>query len=326
MRDTFGSLAEARIALARQALAGHPGSPDLLFALAEALAEQGEYDEYARVFRQAYLLNPSSRPKIQFPLSPAETAALHAAGQALIARGVSYSPVLAATAFACCLLGDTASAARLVDYDRFFRCIPNVVPPEFTGADFYQQLAAEIKTDLIFYTESGTRAIRQAWRNNFIVESTQPACRAIVAEIIRQVDRYIAALPADDDHPFIVTRPDKYEIGAWAVLSHGEGHHIPHIHPKAWMSGVYYVVRPEISRAPGGGRGWLRVGPPHGLEATQSGWQQRLVEPEPGNLVLMPGYFYHETQAMGVDQERICIAFDVMPLELAGASQGSGDY
>ena len=68
MRDTFGTLAEARIALARQALAGNPGSADLLFTLAEALAEGGDADEFARVFRQAYLIKPSMRPAIPKPL------------------------------------------------------------------------------------------------------------------------------------------------------------------------------------------------------------------------------------------------------------------
>jgi hypothetical protein len=42
-----------------------------------------------------------------------------------------------------------------------------------------------------------------------------------------------------------------------------------------------------------------------------------MVAPEPGTLVLMPGYFYHETRPMGIDQERICIAFDVSPIEIA---------
>jgi hypothetical protein len=37
----------------------------------------------------------------------------------------------------------------------------------------------------------------------------------------------------------------------------------------------------------------------------------------------MPGYFFHGTHPMGVDEERICIAFDVVPVELAGANEDS---
>lgn len=321
MRDTFGSHAEARLALAREALARHPGSADLLFALAAALAESGDGDEYARVFRQAYRTKPRNQPVIPVPLTPPEAMKLRATAQALMVRGVLYSPVIAAAAASAAALGDTEEAARIVDYDRFFRCIPNVMPAAFRGADFFETLASEIKTDLKYYGVN-VQAIRKAWRNDHIMQSPQPACRAFADEIARQVDRYIARLPAKDDHPFIAARPDQFRITAWAVLSQGEGHHVPHIHPRAWMSGVYYVVRPDISRAPGSTRGWLRVGPPAGAAPPALG-QERLVEPEPGNLVLMPGYFYHETQPTGVDQERISIAFDVMPLELS--FQGDSD-
>jgi Putative 2OG-Fe(II) oxygenase len=41
-----------------------------------------------------------------------------------------------------------------------------------------------------------------------------------------------------------------------------------------------------------------------------------MIAPEPGTLVLMPAYFYHDPSPIGVDQERICIAFDVVPTEL----------
>ncbi|MDO9411959.1 MAG: putative 2OG-Fe(II) oxygenase [Pseudolabrys sp.] len=317
MRDTFGSLAEARYALARQAVAAQPDSPELLFALAEALAARGDHDEYARVFRQAYLRWPSMQPGIADVRTVDEAIALRDATAALIARGVRYAPVLAANAFANGVLGDKAAVSSLTDYDRFFRVVTNAVPHDFAGVDFFGQLGREVKDGLKFYDSPGERAIRQAWRNNRIMESPLPACRAFAAEIHRQVARYIAALPASDDHPFIASCPAAYKIGAWAVVSGSEGHHVAHIHPKAWLSGVYYVVRPEISRETHSNKGWLRVGPPERLDAAQSGWQQRLVEPEPGHLVLMPGYFYHGTEPLGVEQERICIAFDVMPLELS---------
>ena len=328
MSDRFGSYAEARIALARQALAANPDSSDLQFTLAEAVADAGDADEFARLFRQAYLLNPSTRPSIPQRLTPPGAARLRAMAQALIARGVRYSPVLAAAAAAAAALGDRAEVDRLVDYGRFFRLVPQVLPDGF-GGDFHAALAAEIKFNLKFY-DVQARAIRKAWRNNHIMDSALPACRAFAGEIARQVDRYIAALRADDDHPFIASRPAEYRIGAWAVLSQGEGHHLSHIHPRAWMSGVYYVVRPAISRTPGNKQGWLRVGPPHigmpeGVTLAGAGWQERLVEPEPGNLVLMPGYFYHETQPTGAEEERICIAFDVMPLELTAAKDAEGE-
>jgi hypothetical protein len=35
------------------------------------------------------------------------------------------------------------------------------------------------------------------------------------------------------------------------------------------------------------------------------GWDTHMVEPERGTFLLMPAYFYHATEQMGVKQERI---------------------
>ena len=82
----------------------------------------------------------------------------------------------------------------------------------------------------------------------------------------------------------------------------------------------------NLAREANSDRGWLRVGPPseHRISGA-SGWQTRMVAPEPGTLVLMPGYFFHDTSPMGVDQERICIAFDVTPREFCPPA-GPDDY
>jgi len=40
----------------------------------------------------------------------------------------------------------------------------------------------------------------------------------------------------------------------------------------------------------------------------------------------MPAYFYHDTRPLGVDQERICVAFDVRPIEAAGAVHKAGEH
>jgi hypothetical protein len=235
--------------------------------------------------------------------------------------------VVAAVAISNAILGNTAAVARLLDYDRFFRCIPSVTPKDFAGGDFYRSLAAEIATNLNFYDEPPNRSIRKAWRHDGFMKSELPASRALTAEIRRHVDGYIAGLPSDTDHPFIASRPSEYVVKGWAVVSSGAGHHLAHIHCEAWMSGVYYVVRPNISRVPGTDCGWLRVGPPEHLAVSPAdGWQERVVEPEPGNLVLMPGYFFHSTQPTGVEQERICIAFDIVPMDLASAGSESSEY
>ncbi len=331
MTVTYDTRHQARIALLRQAVAVRPKSADLILKLADALADRGEYDEFAQLFQRAYRLAPSSRTTLGnwSPETGTEKARkLRDKSQALIDRGVIYSPVVAALAICEAILGNKSEVKRLVDYDRFFAVSRSIIPSRFveTGCDFYKSLTDEIKANVRFYDAPRSKAIRKAWRHDDFMNSNLPACRELAKEIRRRVDQYIARLPVEAAHPFIASTPSEYVIGGWAVISDGASYHLSHVHPKAWMSGVYYVVRPDISRLPETDAGWLRVGPPSqfGVSPTD-GWQERTVEPEPGNLVLMPGYFFHSTRAMGVDQERICIAFDVVPLELAGATIGSDE-
>jgi len=306
-------LADAKIALLRRAIERSPQSAKRMFELADLLAERGELDEYARIFRSAYRLNPMDQRLLMF--SPHEARTMRNKAQALLERGVNYSAVLAALAISSAILGDRDTVERLVDYGRFFSLLSRVCPKEISDVDFFAALAAEAKSRLQFY-EAPDAAIRHAWRYNAVLKSDGPACRALAREIRTQVNHYIANLPSEMGHPFMASRPAEFRIGAWAVVSGGESHHRPHIHPRAWASGVYYVVRPDVSREANSDRGWLRVGPPeeYGISSSD-GWQTRMVAPEPGTLVLMPGYFFHDTSPMGVEQERICIAFDVVPVE-----------
>jgi hypothetical protein len=323
MTETFTSKAEVQISLLRMAIAENPNSHALLYKLAYALADAGAYDEFATVFQRAFRLHPSmmspSPDNWSAKIGTQEIQRLRDNARALVDRGVIYSPVLAALAIGEAILGNRTAAARLVDCDRFLRCIPSLTPKDFAVGDFFEALTAEIKSNLKHYHQPQGGVMRNAWRHNHFMSSATPACRALEKEIRCQVERYVADLPAGMDHPFLLSRPAEYMIDGWAMVTSGEGHLAPHIHPRAWMNGVYYVARPTHSQTSGSAS--LRVGPPDGLGITPAdGWPERVIEPEPGSLVLMPGYFFHATQPTNVDEERICVAFNICPIEFGRSS------
>jgi putative 2-oxoglutarate-Fe(II)-dependent oxygenase superfamily protein len=312
----------ARIAVLRQMLLTKPESPGMLFELADALAETGQHRESARVFRQAFVRRPMTHPwpcGTEWFVERSGAAAMRDRAHSLIEQGAIFSPVIAALAMAEALLGNQEAARRLVDYERFFQCRPVRTPDGFCESTFHLLLAAEIKSELKFYGQPKNRSIRQGWRNNGVTSSPLPASAAMTRMLRDSVDRYIAGLPDDPLHPFPASRPSCYVLEGWAVVSDGASRHESHIHPRAWLSGVYYVVRPPSSVPAGSHCGRLHVGPPS-CDSLLPGWESRLVDPEPGNLVLMPGYFYHHTMPMEVDEERICVAFDVVPLEISAGS------
>ena len=87
---------------------------------------------------------------------------------------------------------------------------------------------------------------------------------------------------------------------------------MPHLHPDAWLSGVYYVQVPAVVAGGEDHAGWLEFGEPSPdfpLAVTPP--ERRLVRPEEGLLVLFPGYFYHHTVPFEGEGRRISIAFDV---------------
>jgi len=289
----------------------------LLLELAATFWKTGQVAECVECFARSYRKEPCS--KLKDILGPqADPAQVRRLTLTMIEYGCRYSDVIGELAAAEAALGHPDAVRRLVDYGRFYRegsCEP---PPGTSLETFNRAVAEEVKAHLTFYPRADT-AIRNTWRNNRAMRAETPALAALHSILARQVERYIAALPADQDHPFIASLPPEHDLGGWAVVSTPEGHHAPHTHPGSWANGVYYVSQPDISRGAQDRRGWLKVGPPPEFadhDAAVSGWETRFIEPKAGSFVLFPSYFFHSTEPMRVDQERVCIAFEIQPKEI----------
>src|SRR5262245_46481068 len=323
MGDTPTPLQNAVIDLLREAAARSSRPEKILFQLSEALWHAGREPEAAEAFRRAYLGRPDSG--LFVPTPETDGRRLRDRAASLIAHGAIFSPVIAALAIANAILGDVDGACRLVDYDRFCRWYPVAPPAGFaSAAAFNAALVADIKSDLTFYHEGNAAnplATRRSWRNNNVLDTESPACRAIAGVVRAAIERYVADLPDDPDHPFIASRPSAFVVEGWAIVSRGESYLRPHLHPRAWLSAVYYVTQPEISKDTSRKLGWRRLGLPDdfGIDPA-TGWAERLLEPEQSTLLLMPAYFVHGTQPMGCDEERISMAFDIVPCEIAAVS------
>ena len=101
----------------------------------------------------------------------------------------------------------------------------------------------------------------------------------------------------------------------WGVILKSQGHQTPHIHPSAWISGCYYVQVPgAVTSADGGHPGWIEFGRPHPLLGAKSDPLLTHVRPEEGLMLLFPSFFNHATVPFHAEEERISIAFDVIPL------------
>ena len=89
-----------------------------------------------------------------------------------------------------------------------------------------------------------------------------------------------------------------------------QGFHTNHIHPRGWISSVYYVAVPDAVED--GQQGWLKFGEPS-FATPMNDTIRRMVKPAPGRLVLFPSYMWHGTVPFRSDTARTTIAFDAVP-------------
>jgi uncharacterized protein (TIGR02466 family) len=136
-----------------------------------------------------------------------------------------------------------------------------------------------------------------------------------MARIIEEaVDTYVAQLPRDAAHPIVLGSPTVTHIEPWAVVLDEHGNQAPHIHPKAWVSGCYYVAIPEdFDSQPDPNAGCIAFGQGepdlHPLRKPET----IVLRPAAGDMILFPSYYWHHTFPLQSRNKRICIAFDVVP-------------
>jgi tetratricopeptide (TPR) repeat protein len=143
-----------------------------------------------------------------------------------------------------------------------------------------------------------------------LTRSTAPAIKALFEAIDGPIRRYIAALGGGGD-PLRRRITGGYAIkGAWSVKLRPNGYHVNHIHAEGWLSSALHLELPSAVRtAP---EGWLKFGEP-GIPTAPSAPADCYVKPQVGQLVLFPSYMWHGTEPFSGDQDRLTIAFDVVP-------------
>ena len=127
------------------------------------------------------------------------------------------------------------------------------------------------------------------------------------------VTNYIANLPANEHHPFLMRRKGSFRFkGAWSCLMRGQGRHANHLHPEGWISSAYYVTVPKEAEDQNARNGWIKFGEPS-LDLPLKDPIRRAVQPVPGRLVLFPSYTWHGTIPLQASSARTTIAFDAIP-------------
>ena len=176
-----------------------------------------------------------------------------------------------------------------------------------------------LNAELAAYIETSRRAGPGDVRSNVggwhssshFLDAAEPSVRALVARI-RALARGLAeAFFEPDEHGDLPAR----RLSGWANVLPRGGYHIPHVHPAAFWSGVYYVNGNEsVEGHPMSGKLELldpRMGGGLTAPVPTPLYGRLLFDPVPGQMIVFPSWLQHFVHPYFGRSERITVAFNL---------------
>ncbi len=286
--EMLGNTQQAGVLYAQLHLDWGSAMPAFLNAYARHLLKAGKWDAAARIARDATQVDPGNQ-------------------EAWAYLGTAWR-----------LLGDPREH-WLCDYERLVAMVDVEPPAGFTDpSTFLEALGATLDG----LHKARREPIQQSLRGGSqtpgrLFGRRDPVIAAAQASLLQAVEQWIATLPVDDLHPFLMRKTRRVRMGgSWSVKLWSSGNHVNHIHPEGWMSSAFYVALPPsvgAASATASEAGHIQFGQPP-LELALGLSPRRVIRPEPGKLALFPSYMWHGTVPFEDPQPRVTVAFDMTPL------------
>lgn len=316
------------IASYERAIAADPGLAQAHVNLGSALYETGELTAALGAIRRALALEPlNAQTHVNLAQTLQELGDLQGA-EAAFRRALELEPglVVAKAHFSIALqqAGKRDEARALLDYPVLLQTRRlEQVEGWPTIAAFNAELAEHVYHHPTLMRDPPAKATKYGSQTMEILNCGDRPIVALQRFIEDSVADYMATALSAAKNAFVAAPPAAWRLHGWAVVLRSGGHQTPHFHPSAVVSGVYYVRVPEIVKAGSAGEaGFIKFGHPRVAIAGAKAHESLLttsVKPEEGMIVLFPSYFWHYTIPFESEEDRISIAFDVLPAP-AGAA------
>ena len=114
-----------------------------------------------------------------------------------------------------------------------------------------------------------------------------------------------------EDEGFLTNWPENYSLYGWLLSMKSGGKLAPHIHESGWLSGVIYIHVPSKKNTDSGNLVVCIDEETSTIEEERNPHQ--ILDVVTGDLVLFPASLMHYTIPFESDEERIVLAFDVLP-------------
>ncbi len=181
------------------------------------------------------------------------------------------------------------------------------------GADhaFLQDLIHEAGQLTAIWEPRGVTTIGGFQTGGNLFRHGLPALARLEQDILAGLERYRGMLMPTN--MTMVTRwPGTPQLQGWYVRLLTGGHQYYHNHPYGWVSGCLYLQVPRQAPA---GEGAIEFGLESGAYPPLSDKAPPVLlhQPKPGQIAFFPSSLYHRTIPFRSDEERLCIAFDLLP-------------
>jgi len=304
--------------LLRRALDMVPERSDLNALLGRLLARRGRFEESFEAFATATRVDPNMpayRNEFGYALLQGKEAK-QALDQFEIARGISPNDQLAlgGVCLAYRALGDSRYS-DLVNIEDFVRVYPLRLPPGYAdAAQFNAALGEELLKLHTMTAEPLEQTLRGGSQTSGLLFPRKIKLIEQVREMISEaVADYIARMPKSDIHPLLSRKQEQFSFThSWSCKLRSAGFHTNHVHPMGWISSAYYVSLPDALEDTAKRQGWLKFGESY-LSLGSDDRPEHHVRPVVGHLALFPSYFWHGTVPFESADDRLTIAFDVVP-------------
>ena len=297
-----------------------PGSALGHLNFANVCQLQKRYDDAAVAYEQALAIAPDN-PGAWSNLS---RASLHLgdweksadAADRTLKLWPGHTGALAIKSVALAELGRTAEVSGLVDFDRLIEKRDFSAPEGYDDlASFNQALCDHCLNHPSLVYEPGENTTMKGHQTGNLSRARDLGpIGPLLAMIENAVHEYQASHPPDPAHPFLTRQPKHWNYDIWGTVLGSQGHQASHIHRSGWLSGCYYARIPDVITAGDEGHaGWIEFGRPQDYPLARAEPEVRSYQPHEGMVVLFPSYFYHRTEPFVSTNNRISIAFDILP-------------
>ncbi len=308
---------EAAVASYRTAIELAPDDADAYINLGNALKAMGELDDALQSYRRARECAPSSaqvhanmgavcimqdRPRQALEIC-----------DAYLREHPTDSRVTACKIAALHELGLGGELEKLVGFERVVKAFATRVLEGFDPVErFNQALVDHILTHPSLTDSPTSHATRCGKHTGELFADPLGPMDAFKRLVQTHVASYVDGVRREFSHPYFDAVPPGTRLTAWAVVMRAEGHQVGHIHPTAWVSGVYYAELPTVVDTGTKHEGWIEFGDYRVDFPGRATPQVLHIRPEPGTMFLFPSYLYHRTIPYTSDERRVSVAFDVL--------------